>query len=1013
VGDAPLEVTRSTLSGNFAENGGGVFTDGDGEATVVNTTVSGNRAGQFGGGFLVSSRLHVRNSTVAANTAASGGGINNGGGDLVGDGSVFLANTIVAGSPTGGNCAGTITSLGGNLDSANTCQLGELSDQPGTDPLLGPLASNGGPTRTHALLAGSPAQENAVCTELDPCPPMDQRGVERPRFDGFDIGAYESELNPGGGDEPRCAGLTERPVLSDFDSWVKQGQPDTNFGNEAILKVESQAGANERALVHFDLPPVPPGCKLVGATLRLYSSSMTDGRTLEAVRLASNWDELGVAWNNQPATAGPAATTQSGLETREWDVLEQTLAMYSRGEHGFLIRDGAENGIGEQSFHSGEKGPEHPPELVLVFDDPDAPPLPGTCPTTPQLVSADSDSWVSEGSPTNNFGTDSTLKVKSQGGSQIGNNARALIRFPLPILPSGCTSIASATLRVEADAAKEGHTLEALQVASAWSETGVTWANQPATTNPAVAIPSAQGPLEWEVTEQLLGMYTTANHGFLIRDAEENGVGDEQTLNSRPKVTDSVPQLVLAFDDSTPETVIDSGPASTTDETATSFAFSSDRDDATFECSLDGATFQACASPHPVDGLSEGDHTFQVRATRRIRAVDPSPATYAWKVAIPPRTSIVDGPASPSDSPDASLEFTADDPDATFECSRNGAAFESCTSPVEYTNVADGANEVRVRGTDPLGNVEPSPARHAWAVAMPPDTTIDAGPPALGNSTSASFAFSGTDNGPAPAPLDFECSLDGGEWLACSTGQASYTDLTDGEHTFEVRATDAAGNRELELASRMWTVDTVAPQTTISAGPAKLGNDPGAGFEFDADEPASFECKLDGRRLGGLHEPTRLHRPARRRARLRGARDRPGRQSRRRRVLRVDGRHGRANGDRGQRSGRSDEPHGGELGVQRRRGGELRVQAGHRGRGDLRESAGPRPARRRHAHVLRARHRRSGQPRRDGVVFVDGGHPCAHHHDRCGPAEARQQHHRRLRVQPRRARGVRVQAGRG
>src|SRR5919106_450196 len=85
VGDATLAVTRSTLSGNFAEDGGGVLTDGDGETTIENTTVSGNRAGQFGGGVLVSARLIVRNSTVADNLAALGGGINNGGGELIRD----------------------------------------------------------------------------------------------------------------------------------------------------------------------------------------------------------------------------------------------------------------------------------------------------------------------------------------------------------------------------------------------------------------------------------------------------------------------------------------------------------------------------------------------------------------------------------------------------------------------------------------------------------------------------------------------------------------------------------------------------------------------------------------------------------------------------------------------------------------------------------------------------------------------------------------------------------------
>jgi predicted outer membrane repeat protein len=629
VGDAPLEVSRSTLSGNFAESGGGAFTDGDGEASVENTTVSGNRAGQFGGGLLVSSKLALRSSTVAGNIAASGGGINNGGGDLVGDGSVFLANTIVANSPTGGNCAGTMTSQGGNLENADSCQFRELSDQPGTDPLLGPLANNGGPTQTHALLAGTPAQERAVCPEAGSCPVVDQRGIDRPQFDKVDIGAYESELEPGGGGAPQqCASRSERPVRPDFDSWVKQATPNANFGVDSILKVESQGGANERALLHFPLPSAPPGCKLVGATLRLHSSAATEGRTLEALRVVSEWDELSVTWGNQPGTAGPAATTRSGLGSVEWDVLAQTREMYANGAHGFLIRDSAENGLGEQSFHSSEKGADHPPELVLVFDDPDAPPPTGICPTTPQSLAADRDSWVSQGSPLNNFGSDSTLKVKSQQG----NNSRVLVRFPLPTLPPGCTGVASATLRMEATSAKEGRTLEALQVASTWSEPGVTWSNQPLTTGAAATTPSTDGALEWAVTEQVVRMYSSGNHGFLIRDAAENGVGDEQTLNSRDKLNDGPPELVLVFDDGSPETRIDAGPAPTTDSRDATFRFSSDEADATFECALDGGDFADCTSPRDYKGLAPGLHEFQVRAKNPAGKTDATPASYSWRI---------------------------------------------------------------------------------------------------------------------------------------------------------------------------------------------------------------------------------------------------------------------------------------------------------------------------------------------------------------------------------------------
>jgi CSLREA domain-containing protein len=868
VGDAPLDLIRSTLSGNSAESGGGLFTDGDGETGIENSTVSGNRAGQFGGGLLVSSRLNIRSSTVAGNNAASGGGINNGGGDLVGDGTVFLLNTIVANNPTGGNCAGTMTSLGGNLDSANTCALTELSDHPGTDPRLGPLADNFGPTQTHALLAESPAQENAVCTELVPCPPVDQRGVERPRFDDFDIGAYESELTPGGGGEQRCAGRTERPVPADVDSWVSQSVPAANFGNDSILKVKSLPGVNQRALVHFALPPAPPGCHLVSAKLRLFSSAANVDRTLEAVRVASGWSELGVTWANQPAAAGPAATAASGLGSLEWDVLAQTRDMYTLGSHGFLIRDGAENESGEQSFHGTEKGLDGRPELVLVFDDPDAPPAPDVCPTTPQILHADSDSWVSEGSPTNNFGTDSTLKVKSQ----VASNARALVSFPLPALPPGCTSIGSAILRLDASSAKDGHVLEARRIASPWSELGVTWSNQPGTTGAAASIPSLEGLLEWTVTEQVLDMYVEANHGFLIRDAEENGVGDEQTISGRLKLNDGSPELVLVFDDSTPETTIDPGPVSPTNATGATFELSSDRADATFECSLDGAPFQACTSPHAIAGLSEGDHRLEVRSTRKVRAVDPTPASYEWTVDVTaPEAAIEAGPADPTNETAAGIAFSGSDNldelgQLSFQC-RLDSALESdwgdCSSPAQYADLGAGVHRFQVRASDRAGNVG-APVEHAWTIDLTdPETAIGARPADPSNSSSASFELAGSDNLDELAQLRFQCRLDSAldtAWEDCSSPK-DYRDLAEGRHTVEVRAIDRAGNVDASPDAYSWTVDVTAPGAKIVSGPADPTKDTSASLAFtgsdnhDALGQLRYQCRLDGGDYGDCSSP--------------------------------------------------------------------------------------------------------------------------------------------------------------
>jgi hypothetical protein len=81
-----------------------------------------------------------------------------------------------------------IQSAGHNLDSDGSCFLTATGDLPKHNPLLGPLAFNGGPTETQALLAGSPAIDAGA---TDGCPQFDQRGVARPQGRACDIGAYE------------------------------------------------------------------------------------------------------------------------------------------------------------------------------------------------------------------------------------------------------------------------------------------------------------------------------------------------------------------------------------------------------------------------------------------------------------------------------------------------------------------------------------------------------------------------------------------------------------------------------------------------------------------------------------------------------------------------------------------------------------------------------------------------------------------------------------------------------
>jgi len=214
-GTATLEISSSTLSNNESGfNGGAIYNDGPNGIAIVqlgNSTISANSASNFGGGVYNhgtggNATVQIANSTFVENVAKSslGESIYNVDQFGTGDAVATFGNTIFKHNVSGNfiNDGGTMTSLGYNISSDNGGGfLTGPGDQINTDPMLGPLQDNGGPTFTHALLPGSPAIDTGD-PNFTPPPFDDQRGPGFPRVVNGRIDKGSFEVQTGGTPTP-------------------------------------------------------------------------------------------------------------------------------------------------------------------------------------------------------------------------------------------------------------------------------------------------------------------------------------------------------------------------------------------------------------------------------------------------------------------------------------------------------------------------------------------------------------------------------------------------------------------------------------------------------------------------------------------------------------------------------------------------------------------------------------------------------------------------------------------
>lgn len=223
-----VEIRRTAIQNNEATAGGGVYVDA-GTVRITQSSLSGNVGSLSGAGiYLIGGQMTIENSAISQNV---GQGIykafamkpftfshsvvaGNTAQGVYNDesGSPFTFKNSIVAYNGDGNCYDIVhaVSLGYNISSDGTCNFTQATDFFNTDPLLGPLADNGGPTETQALLAGSVGVDAGTCLNImgDPVP-FDQRGVARPKGAACDIGAVE---------------MVEIADRLDYDYWLNDGR---------------------------------------------------------------------------------------------------------------------------------------------------------------------------------------------------------------------------------------------------------------------------------------------------------------------------------------------------------------------------------------------------------------------------------------------------------------------------------------------------------------------------------------------------------------------------------------------------------------------------------------------------------------------------------------------------------------------------------------------------------------------------------------------------------------------
>ncbi len=807
---AVTTVVNSTFSGNSASSGGGVYTAVSNNLTLINCTFSGNTTLSSGGAVLNNGTTSLYNTTISGNTA------NHRGGGIAADtNTLTLANCIVAGNTASTaqpdvfrGSGGTLTSNGGNLIGNGQDTLNAVtwagSDLTGTNasplnPQLAPLADNGGPTQTRALLPSSPAinaGNNALLpadtldldgdTNTTEAIPFDQRGTGFARAIGtVDIGAFE---------------LQKSVSIAALDSNKAEG---TGAGTTAFTFTVSRTGdTTGDATVDYAVTGAAVNAADFGGTLPSGQVTITNGNASTTLTINVTQDTLAELDENFTVTlSNPSSGYLLTTATATGTIINDDLLTVAINQAAAQADPANTSPVNFTVIFS---------EPVTGFDSAADVTLSGTALPTASVIT----------------GGPSTYNVAVSGMSTHGT-VMASIPAAAALSAGSAANQASTstdnTVTYDATAPDSTITGNPTNPSSSSSATFTFTGSDVGTGIARFETRIDGGSFATATSPQTFTGLAQGSHTFQVRAVDAAGNVDP-TPASYTWVVDTI----------APDTTIISNPPSLSSSSSATFSFIGDDGDgsgvASFQVSLDSGPFTSSTSPRTYTGLADGDHTFRVRAIDAAGNADATPASYTWTIdTTPPPAPVVVTPANASvtNNPLPVVSGTAEpgstvtifiDGSMAGNTQADGAGNWSFTPTIP---LADGSRTFRARATDAASNTSPDSSTNTITVdTVEPDTTITGNPVSPSNSASATFTFTG--NGTGSAVASYQASLDGAAFTTATSPQ-TYTGLSDGPHTFRVRAIDAAGNVDSTPASYTWTVDTVPPTvelTTPAASPA-------------------------------------------------------------------------------------------------------------------------------------------------------------------------------------------------